>query len=193
VTVEDNARRFLPQVLLMCLPKERLVEAPLFSSPARPTPPGQAVLRGQVWDRAADAPAAWALVTARAENGSDAPAYAGLTDARGLFALFMPYASPLPPLTGSPPHGTLAIDELAWSLTIELLYEPARQRRVTGPTGSLPPDIRSIIYQRPAFVYDRVGASAVTLTRSLRFGQELIVLTEDLVPPQQGRLLVDVG
>ena len=194
VMLEDRSGRFLPELLLLCLPQERLLEVPLFSGPARPTPSGQAVLRGQVWDRLAAAPAAWALVTAQTPppNGNPAPVYTGLADEQGRFSLFMPYASPLPPPTGSPPHGVLDIDALTWPLTIEVLYEPAIQQHVQGPDGAQPPpDLRSIIYQRPADVYDRTGVFASTLTRALRFGQELIVATQDLAPLEQGRLLVD--
>jgi hypothetical protein len=185
VTVEDGLRRFLPQVLLMCLPKERLVEVPLFSATARPAPSGMAVIRGQAWDRVADAPARWALVTAQA---GDLGPYAGLADERGAFTLFMPYASPLPPLIGSPPYGSVAVDEMNWPVTVEVLYEPSLQRFAGGLTI---PDTKSIIYQRPAQVYARPGLHDSSLARSLRFGQELLVATEDLLPPNQSRLLVD--
>lgn len=185
VTVEDALGRFLPQVLLMCLPKERLVEAPLFSAPARPAPSGMAVIRGQAWDRAADLPAQWALITAQA---GDLGPYAGLADERGVFTLFMPYASPLPPLIGSPPYGSVAIDEMSWPVTIEVLYEPGLQRFAGRLTI---PDMKSIIYQRPAQVYARPGQHDGSLVRSLRFNQELLVATDDLLPPNQSRLLVD--
>src|SRR5439155_6819906 len=48
VQVEDRLDRFLPQVVLLCLPLERLLEVPLFSGPTRPPPPGLAVVRGQL-------------------------------------------------------------------------------------------------------------------------------------------------
>lgn len=195
VMVEDRDGRFLPMVMLMCLPKERLIEVPLFSGPARPTPAGQAVLRGQVWDRQAGAPAAWALIAAQTEtDNGPAPSYAGLADEKGIFALFMPYANPPAPPVGSPPHGTVDIDELTWTVIIEVYYEPNRLQplaRPEGVRGPLPPDIRSILYQQPALVFDQPGTSGATLARALRFGQELIVSTQDLLPPQQSRLLVD--
>lgn len=185
VRVLDNQGRFLPQTLLMCLPRESLMEIPLFSSPARPTPPGQGVLRGQIWDRAADQPASWSLVTASADPTTS---YVALADERGVFALFLPYASTLPPLSGSPPHGTGDMDELQWNLTIQVHYQPVHQRWLVGLE---PPDTRSILEQELAQLHDGPGVVAGEIVRSIRFGQELLVVTEGLSPPNRMRLLVD--
>ena len=180
--VSDHQGRFLPLSLLLCLPKESLVEVPLFSSPSRPALSGQGVLRGQVWDAASDRPAAWALVSAAPD---DTTSYAALADARGVFTLFLPYASTLPPLMGSPPHGG---DELRWELTIRVAYEPAGQQRLIGQE---PPDLRSLLEQAPAQIHDQVGVVADHIIRLLHLGQELQVVTENLDPPNRMRLLVD--
>ncbi|MEZ4768522.1 MAG: hypothetical protein R2844_08860 [Caldilineales bacterium] len=180
--VDDRNGRFLSLSLLLCLPKESLVEVPLFSSPSRPALSGQGVLRGQVWDAVNDRPAAWALVTAAPDNTTS---YATLADARGVFALFLPYASTLPPLMGSPPHGG---DDLRWELTIRVHFEPDGQLRLIGQE---PPDLRSLLEQASAQVHDRTGVIDDHIVRLLYLGQELQVVTENLDPPNRMRLLVN--
>ncbi len=172
VYVEDRQERFLPQTLMMCLPKEHLVEVPLFSGPARLAPAGLGAVRGQVIRRSDGEPAAWALVTASPDN--DVTDYVAITDARGMFTLFVPYASALPPLQGSPPHGSSTLDQLTWPLTVRVFYQPSRQRFVPGLD---PPDIRSILEQAGAQVYDQLGSSGLSLIRPLRFGEDLVIAT----------------
>lgn len=181
VAIEDRQGRFLSQTLLVCLPKEHMLEVPLFSAPARATPSGLGVVRGEVWVRGAG-PAAWALVTARADS---AATYAAVTDERGMFALFLPYAGPLPPLVGSPPYGGTALERLSWSLTIEVFYKPVQQRRVAWLT---PPDTRSILDQPAAHVYafDAPAGRVTSLERPILFGQDLVVATSG-----RSRLLID--
>ena len=174
VKVEDRSARFLPQVLLLCLPKERLLEVPLFSAPTRQEPAGMGVVRGQVWDRAADRAASWALITV---SPGDATTYVAVADAHGVFALFLPYASALPPLVGSPPRGSARLDQLQWTLTIQVFYEPARQRRVAGLDPADPPDTRSILEQAGAAVYDAPGPPGPQLTRPLSLGRDVVVHT----------------
>jgi hypothetical protein len=181
VYVEDRQGRFLPQVMLMCLPKERLVEVPLFSSPARLAPAGLGVVRGELAIQGSQPlkPASWALVAA----SLDSHTYVGVADARGMFILFVPYASALPPLEGSPPHGSGNIDQLTWPLTISVFYQPSRQQFVPDLD---PPDILSILEQGRATVYDRVGVAGPNLVRSIRFGADLVVATVG-----QSQLFVD--
>jgi hypothetical protein len=179
VTVADRFGRFLPQLLLLCLPKDRLIEVPLFSSPARPAPSGLGAVRGEVWDAGAGSPAGWALVTASADG---VVTYATVADARGMFVLFLPYASALPALQGSPPHGSGAIDQLTWLLTIQVYYEPGNQRSLDGipPSGApagLPPDTRSLLQQGAAAVFDQPGVSGPSVARLIRFGDDLVVST----------------
>jgi hypothetical protein len=139
------------------------------------------VVRGEVWTRGGG-PAAWALVTASVDS---ATTYAAVTDERGMFIMFLPYASPLPALVGSPPYGGAPIERLSWPLTIEVFYQPTRQRRVAGRA---PPDTRSILEQPAAQVYsfDAAAGRASSLERQLGFGQELVVATNG-----RSRLLID--
>lgn len=178
VAVVDQQGRFLPQTLRLCLPRTRLVAAPLFSTPARPAPPGLAVLRGELRTRLDDNPAGWALVTASPDGVSSAVA---ISDARGMFMLLLPYPPPLTPPIGSPG----GISEPAWNLTIQVFYQPGQQHFVPGFD---PPDIRSILGQAAATVYDVAGPTGggPTLQRTVRFGRPLVVTTHG-----QSRLLID--
>lgn len=185
VSVEDRHQRFLPQALRLCLPRERLMEVPLFSAPARAPLPGLAVLRGELWDRTNARPAGWAMVTASTD---EAATYVGLADARGMVTLFVPYASALPPLQGSPPHGSGDVDQLTWPLVIQVFYQPAQQQAVPGLDW---PETRSVLEQDRAEVYDTAMVHGPSITRSLRFGQDLVIATEGLGPPHPSRLLVD--
>jgi hypothetical protein len=164
VTVEDHQRRFLPQLLLLCLPKTGLVEVPLYSTPSRTNPGGYAVVRGQIWHASADTPASWAVITAAPGD------YATVADANGLFSLFLPE----PTLATAPAFGTLPLTELQWPLTFQVLYAPAT--RTTVLTG-YPPSTTSIIGQAAANVFDSPGASGTSIVRNLAYGQELLVAT----------------
>jgi hypothetical protein len=171
ISVRDQRERFLPLALLMSLPREQLVEVPLFSAPARPSPVGAASVRGEVALHGFSPlqPASWSLVIATL-NGKK---YVGVTDARGMFTLFVPSISALPPLSGSPPRGNEGIDQLTWPLTIEVLYQA---KQSTSPLE--PPDILSILEQSNARIYDRADTSPVSsITRSMRFGEDLEVKT----------------
>lgn len=173
IVIEDQQGRFLPQVLLTCLPREQLVEVPLYSSPARVVPGGYAVIRGEVWNNSANAPARWAVVTAMPGG------YATVTDAKGLFALFIPY----PPLAESPIFDSVPVPELHWPLTFQVLYEPDAQVEVLE---DYPPNTASIIAQAAATVFDTLTTSGASLSRNMQYGQELIVQTAG-----QSRLLVN--
>jgi hypothetical protein len=178
VTVEDLQGRFLPQVLLMCLPKEKLIEVPLFSSPARPVLPGLGVIRGQLATQAG-APAGWALVTAVLEGRN----YVAVADARGMFVIFVPYAR-FPALqNGGYPQGNELIDQLSWDVTIQVAYQPSKQLFTPGVE---PPDSLSILEQGSATVYGQVGQPLAELNTKIYFGQELVVRTGDL-----SQLLID--
>ncbi|MCS6844227.1 MAG: hypothetical protein NZ528_07890 [Caldilineales bacterium] len=187
VYVEDRLGRFLPQVLSLCLPREHLVEVPLFSAPARAPLPGMAVVRGELWDRAGQRPAGWAMVTASVAEGAS---YVAIADARGMFVLFVPYASALPPLSGSPPPSSGGVDQLAWPVVVRVFYQPAQQEVVPGANL---PHIRSILEQDRAEVYDTAAVHGPSITRTLRFGQDLVVTTEGLAPPHRSRLLVEAA
>ncbi|KAB8141596.1 hypothetical protein F8S13_17790 [Chloroflexia bacterium SDU3-3] len=170
VEISDTLGRFLPQVMQMCLPKEHLVEVPLFSAPARPPPPGSGVVRGEIYDPVAGGPASWAIVSVSPEPGTT---YVGMADARGMFAVSLPYASALPSLGGT------SIDQLAWDLAIGVRYQPSVQRSVAGSPADGPPDMRSILEQATAGIRDSApdAAAVASITRPIRFGSDLRAAT----------------
>jgi hypothetical protein len=178
IYIRDDEKRYLPQVLLMCLPKEKVIEVPLHPTPSLLPLPAVAVIRAELWDAAANAPAAWALVTASAP-GSDQP-FATVADARGQFVLFMPY----PPPAAAPNNGQVALRELEWPLTFRIFYQPGTQQWLDPtqvPEGlraaPFPPESASIIRQQPALIFPTPLAGEVTLIRPLRNRTELILKT----------------
>jgi hypothetical protein len=187
VSVEDQMGRFLPLLMRMCLPREQLVEVPLSSSPARLAPAGLGAVRGQLALHGTQPPqpAAWAVVMAIL--GQDT--YVGVSDARGMFTLFVPYGTfPTPPKPSakdttpgdtsapvSPPQENIPVDQLLWQLNIQVLYQPKKQLFMSELE---PPDIRSIMEQGNANIYDQEDTPPDSkLTRFIRFGTDLTVKT----------------
>ncbi len=173
LTIADRQQRFLPQVLLLCLPREQVVEVPLYTSPVRPAPGGYAVIRGEIWDQSAGAPARWAMLTANPGG------YATVADAKGLFALYIPY----PPLAEAPGFGSVALHQLTWPLTFAVQYAPGSHAAVLE---GQPPTTASIVGQAAATVFDTETTSGGSLSRSLPYGRELVLSTAGLP-----RLLVE--
>jgi hypothetical protein len=101
-----------------------------------------------------------------------------VADERGMFALFMPYASALPALNNG--QGSGALDQLTWPLSIQVLYQPAKQRRLAELSDPAdPPDIRSILEQAPATLRDAsaIAAPVGMISRPIGFGTDLIIKT----------------
>lgn len=186
IFVEDRFNRFLPQVMLMCLPRERLVEVPLFSSTARPAPVGLGVVRGELATHDGvtyTGSAGWAMVTITVEDRT----YTGIADARGMFNIFVPYASALPALSGGAtfPHGDKLVDQLTWPVTLRIFYQPSRLRFLPG---LVPPDTLSILEQGKAKISEEVGNPLTEMASMIRFGGDLIVKTKG-----QPRLFIDAA
>lgn len=183
VRVQDLQGRFLPEMLFLCLPRESLLEVPLFSSPAREPLAGFGVIRGQLvrHDGAqAGQPAGWARITAILGDHT----YEGIADARGMFVVFVPYAR-FPALQngGAGPGGEY-VARLTWDVTIQVSYQPSQLIFVPGVE---PPDMRSIIEQGRAKVYQQAGQASDELSTQLPFGRDLVVTTEG----QQSLLFID--
>ncbi|MBU8896465.1 hypothetical protein KRR26_12660 [Corallococcus sp. M34] len=191
VEVEDSLGRFLPCSFRAELPFRGLFEldeapppgspptlarppsVPLFSAPARVTGTPLAVLRAELWDTHARAPAAWARVEVTPEGG---PVARGVTDAQGRLALFFQYPAPvdLPPgsfadastLPSGPP-----LLEQSWALAVRIHYA----RRSPVPAR---PDLRVTLSQPSSWVWPDAGTSLELLEPTLRYGQELVLKTQ---------------
>ncbi len=176
ITVDDTHGRFLPVMLFLCLPREHLLEVPLISSPARSPLAGFGVIRGQLAKHDSPQldqplPAGWATVTALLGNR----VYESVADARGIFVIFVPYAR-FPALqNGASQQGGDYIAQLTWDVTIQVNYQPSQ---LTFVSGVEQPDMRSIISQGTAGVYQQADHPASELYAQLPFGRDLVVTTE---------------
>jgi hypothetical protein len=175
VEVADPAGRFQPFLLPADLPTPGLLAwdggdlVPLFSTPARPVPAGTAAVRADLWDAAADAPAAWAVLEVTPPGR---PAARGLADAKGRVAVLFAYPEPPDSPTSSPAASPLASPPSprgrAWDVGLRALYG-----RRAGPPPERP-DLRGALGQPPATLLEGAGSPAHPLTAAtLRYGQEL--------------------
>lgn len=168
---------------------------PLYSAATRKVPAGFAALRAELWDADANAPAAWAVVEARAAGRLAAR---GLSDEGGRLALLFPYPAPARTVVSSPPDSPPVIGgpplvEQAWEVTLAAGY--------TGELSRPPvvqfPDLRLMLGQlnEPAasFWADRAGGEELSQV-TLRFGRELVLRTESFAslspPTPQSALLI---
>ncbi|HWS53509.1 MAG TPA: hypothetical protein VN228_05260 [Pyrinomonadaceae bacterium] len=136
---------------------------PLFSAPTRPAGGGLAALRATLWDAAADAPAAWALLEARVAGQ---PTVRGFADEAGRVALVFPYPEPAGFAEQSPPSAPFTKQE--WAVQLFASYAPERP---APPLLTLPAALRQ---PRATLWADR--ARTTPLTRAvLRSGHELVV------------------
>jgi hypothetical protein len=192
ITVWDLRGRFQPEMLFLCLPREALLEVPLFSSPARESVGGFGAIRGQLVrhdGELAGQPAGWARITAILGDHT----YETIADARGMFVVFVPYARfPESRHAGAGSEGEY-IAQLIWDVSILVSYQPSQLIFVSSlelPNGRLfgaPPDLRSIIEQGRAKVYQKAGHASDELHAQLPFGRDLVVTTEG----QQSLLFID--
>jgi hypothetical protein len=200
VEVLDYAQRFLPLQIALTLPLRGLFAlpcvsvgtppapttlVPLFSAPARAITGGLAVLRAELWDKAANKPAAWVVMDVRVAGK---PPFQGMSDDKGRIALLFPYPEPTdfaadstfdvatpanpPQLQGSP------LVDHQWAVEIHAYYQPSRPNI---------PDLCSILAQAEASpLADINPASTKTLTQStLKYGQELVLRSSDTSLPQE--------
>jgi hypothetical protein len=139
---------------------------PLFSTPARIVPAGLGVVRADLWDADADAPAAWAVLEVTPEGGVTS---VGIADARGSVAVILPYPEPTA-LEASPPGGRRSLAEQTWSLELRALYEPV------APAPAVP-DLCDVLGQAEATLVAADSPPAPLTHATLEFGRELVVRT----------------
>jgi hypothetical protein len=158
----------------MSPPDALVAGVPLFSAPARQVPAGTAVVRADLWDAGADAPAAWAVLEVGAPGG---PTYHGVADAAGRVAVLLPY--PEPPWHGSsPPPGSRALSDQTWSLELSARYSPAAASPpLPDPGSGVPPDLCAVLTQQPATLVATASPFTPLASETLAFGRELVLRT----------------
>ena len=196
--VEDRAGRYLPFSFEARLPHRGLFVweenplppesppwpadgVPLFSAPARVPPAGMAALRAELWDAAAKAPAAHAVLEARFKGRLLGR---GVADEGGRVALVFPYPPPArlpqssPP--DSPPLGSIPpLTQQEWSVDLAARY---------GPVGSPPPhrprfpDLLTVLSQGPATLWRDAAQTEPLTAAALGYGRECFVRTEAASP-----------
>jgi hypothetical protein len=190
--VSDPAGRYLPWQWNVRLPHRGLLSLaaspaglqlapdatwlPVFSAAARPFDAAIGVVRAQLVDAtlavsppAQPAPAAWAMVEARA--GTAAPVF-GLADARGVVAVPIPYPPPPSVGLGSPlSGGSVPLGQQTWPVQIRVYYGAIAAGRL--------PDLVQILNQPAAFAWQDQALRNELTGSLLRFGRDLILRTQN--------------
>lgn len=191
VEVLDAERRFQPFTFEVKLPARGIYaweltapplsppsledqSVPLYSAPTRALASGMAVIRMELWDALADAPAAWAFV----EASMSAPPLVvrGFADEKGRLALIFPYPEP-PPLTqGSPPQSPpqgvgQSFTQQSWTIHLAARY--------VSRTAQALPDLRDTLTQASADLWADSERTQPLTEIALRYGRELVVASYD--------------
>jgi hypothetical protein len=206
VLAEDRLGRFLPTVLRLSAPSDRVATAadalsacpslvwsvpadtPMFlmSAPGRELPRTTAVARACLRHRATGDPAAHAVLVVITAAGRAI----GVADLRGHVVVAFPYpdfAGTGPP--GSIPAGSHGIptDQPEWPGSGTVRYEPAA---LTFPAGVDVPHVHSVFCQRAgAVVADDQAPGQPTMAGTLRYGIELQLATAGVTDPRRGSYL----
>ncbi|WP_437621914.1 hypothetical protein [Sorangium sp. So ce1151] len=145
---------------------------PLFSTATRTVPQGMGVIRADLWDATAAAPAAWAVLTAAVDG---LLGVRGIADAEGKVALIFPYPTPI----GGGADGLTGVrlTEQEWPVVLAVRYEPETGR--TPERAKLP----GVLEQKAGSLWQKWAESAgeremlAATTLTLAYGEELIVKT----------------
>lgn len=191
--VRDRLGRFLPQSFTVKLPHRGLFTpaclrppaasnpvqgVPLYSTSARPLPPGMLVLRAQLWDSTAKRAAAYAVVEALegTVNGGNvftpkpnALPFRGVSDERGGLAIYLPVPQPDPLIP--------AIDRRKWSFQLTATYNP--------PADRFPeyPDLCAVLAQNHLAALVSAAPDVPLAPITVELGHETIVKTSGPVDP----------
>ncbi|HEX8502107.1 MAG TPA: hypothetical protein VF659_16095 [Pyrinomonadaceae bacterium] len=142
---------------------------PLYSAPTRPVTGGLAVLRAALWDAAAGAPAAWALLEARV-NGQ--PTARGYADAAGRVALVFPYPEPASFVQQNQPQPATPFTRQEWPVSVFASYKP---RSPAPPV----PDLKATLAQPRATLWADAARTTPLTKVTLRSGQQLVVRSNE--------------
>jgi hypothetical protein len=195
VRVEDRYGRYLPQMRRFDLPLADLAvqTVPLYPAPSHTAPTGYATLVGELLRTTAPPTltvieaAQWArvVISVPADSPGDPPLeYAGFADARGMFAVMVPY--PLIP-------SSVDLVDATWNVTLAVHHAPStfdadlalfRTALPSLAPEALQPFHTTLDAQGPAVIFDAVTVidaeartysavgptSNTTLPLTLRFG-----------------------
>jgi len=179
IVVRDPQGRFRSFVIDIDLPVEGLLDTPcgspgqpqaidgatlpLYSLPARPVPPGLAVVRASLVFYGDRRPAAYAAL--EVSNAGGAP-FRGVADQRGEVVVILPYP-PMPrSMLSTPASVRQPLQDSTWQLDVRA-FLPA-----TAVGDAALPDLCALLNQTPARLR-RVGAETEVTTATLAYGHEL--------------------
>jgi hypothetical protein len=189
--VSDAQGRYLPYQFSVLMPAHGLYGSaasplsltltpdatwlPIFSAPARALPGPSAVVRAQLMDDAAKAPAAWALVIAEVAGSLVMTAVA---DDRGVVSLTLPYPEPQNSPFASPlGPGSLKLSDQTWPLAISVFYTP--RPASPGSANFVLADLEEVLRQAPATAWRDTAHSAPASSFTLQFGKDLVLRSLD--------------
>lgn len=145
---------------------------PLFSAPARRAGTGMAVIRAELWNPVAKAPASFALFEARVVGRQT---MRGVADRQGRVALVFPYPEPtVPPDAPGQPAPVPPLTRQEWAVEVRAYYKtPA-----AGATPPTVPELAATLAQPRAELWADEARSAPLTRATMRFGQELVVRSQ---------------
>ena len=141
VEVVDGSGRFLPWRFTVGVPHAGIFVpgclladmatggVPLFSTAGRVPPGGMAVIRAELRDAIADAPAAWAVVEVHAAG---VLLGRGIADQSGKVVVVGPYPAPPNVAFDSPATTPVPLTSQTWPVTLAAWYAPAAAGPVPG-------------------------------------------------------------
>lgn len=191
IEIEDKMQRFLPVIFSVDLPlpytgiflvgdeyipyDDGIPGFYLFSAPTRSASSGLAAVRGQLIERAANRPAAHAVLEIKVNNRK----WYGITDKQGCFAVLFPYPVFITTFSASLPdeQQPLPLNEQIWDLTTRVRYYP---EALEYPGDEEKPELRSIFGQHPGVIWSTTELYSSEMSSDLIFGQELILRTGGL-------------
>jgi hypothetical protein len=153
---------------------------PLYSAATRIAPAGMAIVRADLWDEDADAPAAHAVLEA---GPAGMPPALGLADDQGRVAVVLPY--PEPPGSGGSPPGTPSLSLQTWPIELGVRYEPRPQSPPPGPPppyARVPelPDLCAALGQGRGVLLEGLSPRTPLTGATLEYGRELVLRTAGL-------------
>jgi len=209
IEVRDDLDRFVPFQFVAALPNRGIYEwqdpvlgsplsttksIPLYSSPARTAPAGQAVVRADLWDPARETTGSEAASAVLELFDSDRFVARGIADQKGRVAVMFPYPAPKSFAPSSPPGSPLgsppravgpALTDQVWTFRVRALY--AIQSPPQVPSTDALPDLRAVLSQPEAAIWADEAQTDQLSEVALQFGQPLILKSRSsMSPPLKG-------